>query len=252
MPWLSRLRLEAELGYWRSAGRRPGLWWRDDDARTMTPALERLLAARRGLPIALAVIPDGDLAGLAEGLAGRQGVTIGQHGIDHLNRRPAGTPAGEHALDADEGDMAVKIQAGWRTLVDHGLAPAFYTPPWNRVDAALPGILVDLGIGLMSAWPAEPGEHAGLARRDAEIDLMRWRPRARFRGAGRVLDALRRALEMRRVFGSDEPIGLLSHHLDHDPATWRFLAWFAPYAAERFDWRPLDLAAAPARARQAA
>ena len=47
-----------ELHLWRVAGRRLGLWWRDDDARAADPALERLLglASRHGLPLTLAVI----------------------------------------------------------------------------------------------------------------------------------------------------------------------------------------------------
>ncbi len=236
---LARLRLDAELAHWASAGRRPALWWRDDDARAVTPALERLLTTAAGLPLALAIIPDGDLAGLAAHLAHHPSVTVGQHGVDHLNRRPDGQPAGEYPLDADPDHMAVNIQAGWRALTDHGIKPDFYTPPWNRLDAALPGVLIDLGFTALSAWPGEPGEHRGLARRDAEIDLLRWKGGPRFRGAGRLLGQLRAALELRRVIGSDEPVGLLTHHLVHDAAAWRFLAWFIPYARARFDWPPV-------------
>jgi hypothetical protein len=253
LPSLARLRLDAELAHWASADRRPGLWWRDDDARAATPALERLLTAAAGLPLALAVIPDGDLAGLAAHLTRHPNVTVGQHGVDHLNRRPEGQPAGEYALDADPDHMAVTIQAGWRALTDHGLKPAFYTPPWNRLDAPLPGVLIDLGFTALSAWPGEAGEHQGLVRRDAEIDLLRWKGGPRFRGTGRLLGQLRAALERRRVFGSDEPVGLLTHHLVHDEASWRFLAWFIPYARDRFDWPPAaPVATADITARQAA
>ena len=53
--------LAAELSRWTREGRRPQLWWRDDDARSPTPALARLIAcaAPDGIPLALAVIPAG-------------------------------------------------------------------------------------------------------------------------------------------------------------------------------------------------
>ncbi|MGH1559493.1 hypothetical protein ACRAWD_21180 [Caulobacter segnis] len=38
---------------------------------------------------------------------------------------------------------------------------------------------------------------------------------------------MRRLLKQRRLAGRwDEPIGLLTHHLDHDHATWLFLEQF--------------------------
>ena len=51
--------LDRELDAWAAAGRVAEAWWRDDDATAPTPALARLLEARRaaGAPVALAVIP---------------------------------------------------------------------------------------------------------------------------------------------------------------------------------------------------
>lgn len=59
--------LTAELDAWHRDGQCAHLWWRDDDATRVTPALVRLLdlSARHGIPVALAVIPrdaDGELA----------------------------------------------------------------------------------------------------------------------------------------------------------------------------------------------
>ena len=55
-PWQ---RLSAELDQWQALGRAATLWWRDDDAETATPALEKLLGLQRrhGVPLALATIP---------------------------------------------------------------------------------------------------------------------------------------------------------------------------------------------------
>jgi hypothetical protein len=51
--------LTAELDLWSAAERPATLWWRDDDAAEVTPALERLLALAdaTGVPLALAVVP---------------------------------------------------------------------------------------------------------------------------------------------------------------------------------------------------
>ncbi len=43
----------------------------------------------------------------------------------------------------------------------------------------------------------------------------------------RFLRRARKLLVQRRVLGAwDDPIGLLTHHLDHDKATWLFLERF--------------------------
>jgi hypothetical protein len=53
-----------------------------------------------------------------------------------------------------------------------------------------------------------------------------------------VLDALRQHLSRRRLEGRPEaPVGLLTHHLDHDEAAWGFLRWLVAYAGGRFEWR---------------
>ena len=54
-----------EAARWREAGRTAELWWRDDDAADVGPALERLLAIHRdsGVPLALAVVPANGDAG---------------------------------------------------------------------------------------------------------------------------------------------------------------------------------------------
>jgi hypothetical protein len=68
-------------------------------------------------------------------------------------------------------------------------------------------------------------------RLDAHLDVMRWKPKARFRGAVRFLLRARRLLAERRAKGAwDQPLGLLTHHLDHDEPAWRFLEAFLPVA----------------------
>ncbi len=51
--------LRAELDLWQSEDRIATAWWRDDDAVSVTPALETLLRFEQDykVPLALAVIP---------------------------------------------------------------------------------------------------------------------------------------------------------------------------------------------------
>ena len=79
--------LERELALWRTAGRRPTVWWRDDDARELCEGLVRLLALSRSreIPLALAVIPEGLDAGLSAACENTP-VSILQHGYRH--RKP--------------------------------------------------------------------------------------------------------------------------------------------------------------------
>nr|QQZ49375.1 hypothetical protein JKL49_20480 [Phenylobacterium glaciei] len=83
-------------------------------------------------------------------------------------------------------------------------------------------------------WRRRPGGHpcrpAALARG------------ARFRGEGRILERLRELLAERRQAGLwAAPVGLLTHHLDHDEAAWRFLDRFIAWTQASGDiaWRAL-------------
>lgn len=233
---LPRLRLAAELRRWRRTGRRATLWWRDDDARSLSRELLRLLAlADAGrIPLTLAVIPDPALPALEPELAGRPWVTVIQHGVDHLNRRQ-GAAAGEFPPDWSGEAIAERIAVGWSRLRALPQARRVFTPPWNDVHPALPEALVATGYLGISAW-GEVAAGAPSFRIDAHIDLMRWKKGARFRGRDRMWAALAAALAERRRTGRWEaPIGLLTHHLDHDEAAWAFLAEFLAWSAGRRD-----------------
>ena len=240
--FLARLRLAAELRRWRRAGRRATLWWRDDDARGASRELLRLLALSdaRQTPLTLAVIPDAGLPLLEPELAARPWVTVIQHGVDHQNRRQ-GSAAGEFPPDWTGEAIAEGIALGWSRLQALPGARRVFTPPWNDVHPALPGVLRAAGYLGLSAW-GEVAAGATALRTDAHIDLMRWKKGVRFRGRERMLAALAVALADRRRTGRwDAPIGLLTHHLDHDEAAWAFLAEFLAWTAGRQDlaWRSL-------------
>ncbi len=237
MIGLSRIRLDREVARWHDQGRRPRLWWRDDDARTTTDALERLLSMAKGLPLSVAVIPDGATPALARRLERESAVTVSQHGIDHINCRDPGAPAGEYPTNTTIAQLVKSILQGEQRLRDCGFDPRFYTPPWNRIDQTLLEALRVAGYRTLSAWNEEQREQCtGLRRLDVHIDLLRWKDGARFRGTTQLQDCLREQLAERREAGDFErPIGLLTHHLDHDEAAWRFIDWFIDYARLRFE-----------------
>jgi hypothetical protein len=228
MILLARHRLLRELERWRSCGHRPLFWWRDDDARGLSPALDRLTRVADGLPVSIAVIPYGVSPTLADWLTDNPAVTIAQHGVDHVNRRmPAEGSAADYSSAVAPVPLARGILAGRHALERAGLDPVFFTPPWNRVEPVLLEALAIAGYFVISGWNGEGADKPGFQRLDTHIDLLRWKGGARFRGAARLYEDLRRQLAERRGGGDfARPIGLLTHHLDHDEASWKFLENF--------------------------
>jgi hypothetical protein len=219
--------LGPELQRWKDHGHAPVIWWRDDDARGPTPALDRLLALseRFAAPITIAAVPDGDIAALSKACLTVPGVELAIHGFRHENRAPAGQPSGE----VNDQDRLSGVVLDLGTALDvfrrAGVRPTLFVPPWNNAHPTLEKALGLLGLGL-SRYGALSSEGSP-PRIDAHLDVMRWKPRARFRGAMKVLLRTRRLLVDRRERGLwREPLGLLTHHLDHDAQTWRFLEAF--------------------------
>ncbi|MBL8551296.1 MAG: hypothetical protein JNJ73_15025 [Hyphomonadaceae bacterium] len=232
MTPLIRLGLEHELALWRRAGHTPVLWWRDDDARERTPALERLcaLSDAHALPLTLAVVPAGRPEEMAA-LAGEHPlISLAQHGVAHANRAPNGEPPSEITATDDVESAAAMIGAARARMQDAGAAPIFFAPPWNRTEAPLEAALAAIGMRRLSGFGGYASRSGAVQRVDVHLDVLRWGGGPRFRGEARFLARLRRLLADRRASGGwDEPIGLLTHHLDHDGPTWdfldRFLAW---------------------------
>jgi len=216
--------LEPELRRWRLLGHAPVLWWRDDDARRATPALDRLLslAHRFDAAITLAAVPDGDIQGLVRTAGRTRGVELAVHGFRHENRAPPGYPSGEvNDLD-DLGDVMSDLGVALDVFRRAGVRPKLFVPPWNNAHPTLVKAIALQGLGL--SCYGQPRGEGPPGRLDAHLDVMRWKPKARFRGAVRFLLRARRLLvERRKAQAWAEPLGLLTHHLDHDEPTWRFL-----------------------------
>jgi hypothetical protein len=208
-----------------AAGARPiEFWWRDDDAETTTSALERLLEAARAhaLPLALAVVPKGATAGLGEQLAREPRLAVLQHGWAHLNHAAAGEKKIELGGGRPLPDMLGELSRGserLRTLFGEKFLPVL-VPPWNRIAASVRDRRRDVGlVGLSTFGPAPAADRHQV---NTHLDILAWkparRPLTRAEAYGRLSDEVER-----RIAGSTEPIGILTHHLVHEDASWDFL-----------------------------
>ena len=95
---------------------------------------------------------------------------------------------------------------------------------------------------MLSGYRGRP--EGPLPRLDTHVDLVDWRGGRRFAGADAVLGALAAALAARRNAGMAAPTGVLSHHLVHDAAAWRFLERLLAWGEEApgVRWvRPRDM-----------
>lgn len=224
--------LADELDAWRRAGRVATLWWRDDDAAAPTPALDRLLdlAARHELGVALAVIPARAGAPLGERLARSPEHAVLQHGYAHANHARAGERALELGGDRDPRALLSDLSRGFAHLRALFAAQALpvMVPPWNRLCPALLEPIGRLGCyRALSTFAARARREpvAGLLQVNCHVDIIDWRAGRGFRGDARALADLCAHLRARREgrVDADEPSGVLTHHLDHDPGCWRFL-----------------------------
>lgn len=219
--------LGPELRLWAGAGHAPVIWWRDDDARAPSPALDRLLALSRQFdaPITIAAVPDGDIHALTQACRAADGVELAIHGFRHRNRAPEGRPSGEVNDDDRLSDIVSELGTALEVFRRAGVTPSLFVPPWNNAHPTLVKALALQGLDL--SCYGETRRDGRPARLDAHLDVMRWKPRPRFRGAVRFLLRMRRLLAERRKRDLwIEPLGLLTHHLDHDASTWRFLEAF--------------------------
>ncbi|MBB4440819.1 MULTISPECIES: polysaccharide deacetylase family protein [Rhizobium] len=218
--------LRRELDRWQAAGRVARFWLRDDDAVEPTQALETLIALARQseVPLTLAVIPGLTGEALAVRLAEETSVTVAVHGWSHTNH--AGPERKKQELGGERPAEVVlgELGEGFRLL--ERLHPARFlpvlVPPWNRIDPALIPALPGLGFAALSVY--------GRARQDGpvpllntHVDIIDWHGTRGGRSEAELVAEL--VAELRdRFAGSDEPVGVLTHHLVHDRAAWDFLS----------------------------
>lgn len=198
------------------------LLWRDDDAVTATPALDRLLGLAKAHAVALllAAIPAGIEPALARRLERAPDVSVAVHGLAHRNHAPPGAKPAEFGADRPLAECVADAAAGLRIarerVPDAHLLPIF-VPPWNRFAPALAAALPDLGYRGLSAVPGPPIR--GLCRVDATLDPIAWRGSRSLRDPETMIGSLAEDITRR----PERPIGLLTHHLVHDEAVWDFV-----------------------------
>ena len=217
-----------ELDRWGLAGRVAMLWWRDDDAVTVTAQLGNLLRLAGDVPVALAVIPALARPELATALHGMPCVAVMQHGWQHANRAghgkkseyPEGRSAAAVAAEIGAGQARLKALFGPRAV-------AALAPPWNRFAGEFLPLLPANGIAGISTMVSPNGAAMprGLAAIDVHVDLVAWQGDRGFIGEATALGGLVGHLRASRLDAraSDGPFGILTHHLIMDRPTAAFL-----------------------------
>jgi len=243
--------LQGELDCWADEGRQATLWWRDDDAIDITPELNDLTAisSDSGVPIMLAVVP-AHLTPEIKSHTFSAEVRLAQHGYAHNNHGQPDTKKFEFGPQREMGDMIAEITMGFHQIMALKNGISTFVPPWNRIDRDLLPAMQQIGFSSVSAFtPREQSEPvAGLRQVNTHADLVDWRGSRGFAGEKAVLGQVVGHLAARRAgtVDSDEPTGLLTHHLVHDADCWHFLEMFTHHTLEHpgATWLPIDTAMA--------
>ena len=212
----------------RSGNEAVQFWWRDDDAKMSSPALDRLLAlsANMGVPVGLAVIPGHLKPSLAARLNTVNDVDVFVHGWVHKNHATRGEPASEYPRSRpieDVRDELARSLAVLRAAFPEKTLPVF-VPPWNRLPAEFEDVLVECGYEGLSSGSGNrapiPGT-ANLRRAHGDLNIVAAPGTgcgADIKGAALVAKSLRA--------GERGPFGVVTHHKLFDDATWELCELF--------------------------
>ncbi len=218
--------LRSEMKRWSRAGRVAQLWLRDDDAVEPTPMLDRLveLSSHYHVPVTLAVIPAPTGEELAQKLSGMDLVTVTVHGWSHESHAAPGQKKQELGLERPLAMVLDQLKAGLSKLetLYRGQFSPVLVPPWNRIDRSIRMELTRTGFRALSVFgmaKTRPGEIQCI---NTQVDLIDWHGTRGCRPHGDLVADI--VTQMKQRFdGSNEPIGILTHHLVHDEVAWAFL-----------------------------
>ncbi len=222
--------LDLALSRARDRDRPVGFWWRDDDAVSHTPRLDRLLGLARRFEagLALAAVPAGLEPSLAARLAEEENAFALVHGWSHANHAPPGEKKAEFGRHRAIGIMEKEAEEALRVagrLLGPKLLPVF-VPPWNRIAPELAPLLPRLGYGAVSTFRDRQAAHpaAGLVQINTHVDPIDWHGTRSLADPAGIVAGMAGAVERRIAGEADpgEPIGFLTHHLVHDEAVWSF------------------------------
>jgi hypothetical protein len=98
------------------------------------------------------------------------------------------------------------------------------TPPWNRIGRTVARSLKTAGLQRLSCFGRRNPREAGSVV-NTHVDIIDWHGHRGFVGTGQALGHAVAGLSSRRggAIDREEPVGLLTHHKDHDEACWRFM-----------------------------
>lgn len=222
--------LQRELDLWAKSGKQASFWWRDDDAVSKTPQLETLdkLSQAFNVPVSIAVIPALLDSSLPTYLKHRDHFSVLQHGFSHSSYAAKGIKKIELGGERDLDEIATEISGGYEKL--NSAFPAHFipvmVPPWNRIESRVYGTLKEIGLTGISVVRARKSSHliTGLLQVNTHLDPISWRHGRGFIGSQIAIALLHQHLYLRRTTDrcSDEPTGLLTHHLDQNEAVWQF------------------------------
>ena len=210
----------------RAAGVDVPIWWRDDDAVQPTAALDRLIsmATATGVPVHLAIIPKKVDQTLPAYLIDAPCIPV-VHGWSHTVQIPPESQKSEFGNPRP--DAKPELEQGFdrmRSLFPQ-LAPVF-VPPWNRIDAGFFDTLHQLGYEGVSTFGNRASKFAadGLQQINTHVDPIFWKQTRDLVPPEQLIAATAAILDARCDGTADksEPLGLLTHHLVHSEAVWRF------------------------------
>ncbi len=236
-----RSELTAHLDWFAERGQKVRFWWRDDDATEPSEALDTLLSfsSRHDIDVALAVIPKQATQALADRLKTEPHAIVLQHGWQHRNfqRKDLGEKAAELGSRRNPDELMAELAKGKARLEElfgASFVPAM-VPPWNRIAPGVARLLPDIGIHSLSTYL--PEVFPGLMMVQTHVDIIKWKTERRFIGWKSAANKLDFQLCRRRT-NPDEPLGILTHHLDHDDGCSEFLDEFLSIATHHdgADW----------------
>ncbi len=238
-----------ELARWQDEQRIARLWLRDDDAVSVTPALVRLAAhcAAGGIPWLVAAVPCHAAEELSAFVAAEPLAEAAAHGWRHRDHATPGGSKEEFPAHRPRAEVRRELglaRARVATMFGAKAVP-IYVPPWNRMAPAVAALLPDLGYRALSALGRKPmfAPPAPIRELNASLDIIDWRRSRACRDPDELTQCLAEELAWSRGNG-EPPVGILTHHLVHDEAAWRFLeelfAETAAHASVRWS-RPSEL-----------
>lgn len=239
--------LRAELDSWAQTDKRATMWWRDDDAVSVTDELEEILSCERSyhVPLALAVIPGKVENDLVDRLVETLDTRILQHGWRHENHAPADRKKQELDDVRPAESVLAEMQSGFDVLTAR-FASRFLpvmVPPWNRISPQVLQGLPNIGLRGVSTYGPRRQPYAadGLLQVNTHIDVIDWRGTRGFVGEDVCLEAMITHLKARRIatVDPDETTGLLTHHLVHDSATTAFLHDLFSFEHPALSWQAI-------------